>query len=986
IPYALSGYKVVKIGDNCFNGGAAGANGYASIKEIIIGEGVEEIGKFAFANLSGLTSMTIPASVKRIGSRAFVSCNNLTELYFKGDIITDGMQNLVSGSNKISAFGPSDSNLERYFARYPLVSYNAYTMPSCFVVEEVGEKEVYIAGLKDHYCATGHTNIDIPEYISGKKVVGIRTHAFEGHTDIYSLSIPATIVDIETAAFYGCTGLKVVKVSADNPAYKYLDGALLSMDGKKMYICLSGDVSYTVPAGVTEIMEGAFDGAINMELLYLNEEVAKIAPDAFRGCDKLERIAVPEQNPNFIFTAGTLFNKDKTLLYIYLYTNRAESYDVPDSVETVADFAFRKAGGLKQIRFASDVTVGESIFGTEGDIHAVIYAPKGSYNVEKAAIYAGLSFYNDITPCLAYEEVEDGVRIVGFTCVDHAHDEINIPLYIADKPVVAIGARAFAEESFNDGYIEAPVTADTFVKGKYYTQLVNYSAFEVATAYSDELYVQYNDGGVIKYSQTYVSESDFMMSATTYYVLVIYDTLYLPADSFNEFTVYYVPFRGVRVGDNVKRIESGAFRGSNLTSIVIGSSVESIAADAFVGSTALLEAYFKSDLTPDTGAFSELSDKFVVYFTEDCTHLRDYFRTLFESGDGKIKTLASLEDSEYCFEYALNDLNNTAEIIGLKNHVCVDGHNDLVVPSQIFGRYTVTSIADHAFEGNTEIIRLTLPDEVVSIGNGALSGCTRLTEIVLSATNPNFAFADGVLFGKELGERTKLIFYTAKNTATSYTVPDGITEIAAGAFYGNEYLKSITVGKDVVTIGDKAFVACASLQNIYVHEANTAFVSTAKYGDGLVGVLYQIKSTLPNGNIDKAALVAYPAGAKSTYVTIGGSFDVDEVRSGAFDSAKYLTMIYFETYVTRGEEEDVFNNVENLSTLKVCLPIGASANGFASYVEGLGITVLRYTSKDCLTFERNTTGYTVTGVKTHEDGEVCLSGDHDLIAVPLYYK
>ena len=162
------------------------------------------------------------------------------------------MQNLVSGTNKISAFGPSDSNLERYFSRYPLVSYNAYTMPSCFVVEVVDEKSVYIVGLKDHYCATGHTNIDIPEYIGGKKVVGIRTHAFEGHTDTYSLSIPATVTDIETAAFYGCTGLKVVKVSADNPAYKYLDGALLSMDGKKMYICLSGDVSYTVPAGVTD--------------------------------------------------------------------------------------------------------------------------------------------------------------------------------------------------------------------------------------------------------------------------------------------------------------------------------------------------------------------------------------------------------------------------------------------------------------------------------------------------------------------------------------------------------------------------------------------------------------------------------------------------------------------------------------------------------------------------------------------------------------
>ena len=982
IPYVISSHKVVKIGDNCFNGGSSGADGYSDIKQVIIGEGVEEIGKFAFANMSGLTSITIPASVKKIGSRAFVSCNNLTEIYFKGDINTEGMQNLVSTTNKISVFGPADSNIETYFSRFPLASYNAYTMPSCFLTEDVDDKTLYISGLKDHYCKSGHTNIDIPEYINGKKVVGIRTHAFEEHTDIYSLSIPATIVDIETAAFYGCTGLKVVKVAQDNPAYKYADGALLSMDGKKMYICLSGDVAYTVPDGVTEIVEGAFDGAVNMELLNLNEQVAKIAPDAFKGCDMLQRIAVPEQNPNFIFTAGALFNKGQTLLYIYLYTNYAESYDVPASVTSVADYAFRKAGKLKQIRFASDVTVGEEIFGKKDDIHAVVYAPAGSYNVEKAAIYAGLEYYNDITPCLAYEEDSNGnIKIIGFSCIDHVHDEINIPLYIDQKPVVTIGAGAFAEDTFNDGYLEVALNPEDFVKGKYYEQVVNYQAYEPATAY-DENEEYYEKVGERTYNHVSVnSEIDFLSG--NYYVFVVYDILYVPADSYSDGTLYYLPVRGVRIGDNVTRIESGAFRGSNLRSVVIGANVESIAYDAFTQADALQEVFFKADLTPEVGAFSGLND-LTVYFTEDCTGLDVYFTALFEDQIGNINYLTDLNDSQYCFEYEFVAL--TAIITGVKNHLCLHNHNDLNVPSFVLNRYTVTAIADNAFENNQEIIRLTLPNSVATLGSGALSGCIRLTDIVLENNNPYFAFKDGVLFGKEGEDLTKLIFYTAKNTATSYMIPDGITEVAVGAFYGNGYLKNVTIGKDVTVVGDRVFVACLSLQNIYVHEENTAFVSTAKYGDAAVGVLYAIKSKLPNGNVDEAALVAYPAGAKSTYVTVGGSFDVNEVRSGAFDSAKYLTMIYFETYVSIFGEEGIFDNLANLASLKVCMPIGAAADSFASYVSGLDITVLRYTSKDCLTFERNTSGYTVTGIKAHAEEGACPSGNHLTIAVPLYYN
>ena len=225
-----------------------------------------------------------------------------------------------------------------------------------------------------------------------------------------------------------------------------------------------------------------------------------------------------------------------------------------------------------------------------------------------------------------------------------------------------------------------------------------------------------------------------------------------------------------------------------------------------------------------------------------------------------------------------------------------------------------------------------------------------------------------------------------KNTATSYTIAEGINEIASGAFYGNEYLKYITIGKDVVTIGDGAFIACTSLLSIYVADGNEAFVSTAKYGDGAVGVLYEVKSRKPDSTVQTAALVAYPAGARATYVTVGGAFDVDEVKSSAFDSAKYLTLVYFESYVSYGGEEDIFDNFVNRDSLKVCLPLGAAAESFATYLNGEGIEVLRYTSKDAFTFARNTSGYTVTGIVANAEEGYFINGEKQIVKVPLYYN
>ena len=54
------------------------------VKEIIIENGVQHIGNYAFYGCTGLTSVTIPDSVESIGSLAFSNCSQLKDIFYGG--------------------------------------------------------------------------------------------------------------------------------------------------------------------------------------------------------------------------------------------------------------------------------------------------------------------------------------------------------------------------------------------------------------------------------------------------------------------------------------------------------------------------------------------------------------------------------------------------------------------------------------------------------------------------------------------------------------------------------------------------------------------------------------------------------------------------------------------------------------------------------------------------------------------------------------
>ncbi len=146
--------------------------------------------------------------------------------------------------------------------------------------------------------------------------------------------------------------------------------------------------------------------------------------------------------------------------------------------------------------------------------------------------------------------------------------------------------------------------------------------------------------------------------------------------------------------------------------------------------------------------------------------------------------------------------------------------NDLIFPSVLDSRI-VTSIGT----GNLNNLfyrighypaSISIPDSVISIMPDAL--LIKLNGIYVSPDHPVFATIDGTLFNKQ---EKALLRYPANSIATSYTVPSGITALAAYSFSLCDSLTTIHIPDSVTSIGNNAFDHCSSLSSLTLPDSIT---------------------------------------------------------------------------------------------------------------------------------------------------------------------
>ena len=212
-------------------------------------------------------------------------------------------------------------------------------------------------------------------------VTGIGDWAFDDCTSLVSIVITDTVTKISDVAFMGCQKLTEIIVSENNSNYSSIDGVLFNKDKTKLvlYPRAKPETSYDIPNSVTTIWNRAFNGSeltsvtipdsvksieyksfndcASLTSIMIPYSVISMNLDgAFPGCQSLNEIIVDTNNPVFFSIDGVLFTKDKISLIRYPAGNPATSYNVPDGVTRIYDWAFGASTALESIVIPDSVT------------------------------------------------------------------------------------------------------------------------------------------------------------------------------------------------------------------------------------------------------------------------------------------------------------------------------------------------------------------------------------------------------------------------------------------------------------------------------------------------------------------------------------------------------------------------------------------------------------------------------------------------------
>ena len=225
---------------------------------------------------------------------------------------------------------------------------------------------------------------------------------------------------------------------------------------------------------------------------------------------------------------------------------------------------------------------------------------------------------------------------------------------------------------------------------------------------------------------------------------------------------------------------------------------------------------------------------------------------------------------------------------------------------------SVRSIGDSAFFGCTSLTSVTIGNGVTSIGDSAFSGCTGLNAITVEARNAVYSSVDGVLFNRS---QTTLIQYP-RGKAGSFTIPNSVTSISDGAFYGCTGLSALTV--------EALNSFYSSLDGVLFNRSQTTLI---QYPGGKAGS-YTIPNsvttigyyafsgctgltsvTIPN-SVTSIGVAAFFGCTSLTSVTI--SHSVIGIGGSAFSGCTGLTAVYFKGNTPSSGEYGVFRSSDNV--------------------------------------------------------------------------
>ena len=286
-------------------------------KNYTIIDGVTSIDWEAFSGCTNLTSITIPNSVTEIGYDAFSGCANLTSITIP-DSVTSIDNYAFLGCTSLTAINVATGN-KNYVSVNGVLYNKDKTELICYPAEKKGNNYKILDGVKWIYsyafdgCAS-LTSVTIPN-----SVMIINDWAFGGCTNLTAINVAAensrytsvngvlynkdkttikcypagqkgksysilnSVIDIEDGAFNGCTNLTSITIP----------DSVTNIDRRAFSGC-TNLTSITIPNGVTSIEFSTFSGCISLTNVTLSDSVTSIDRGAFKNCASLKNVTIPD--------------------------------------------------------------------------------------------------------------------------------------------------------------------------------------------------------------------------------------------------------------------------------------------------------------------------------------------------------------------------------------------------------------------------------------------------------------------------------------------------------------------------------------------------------------------------------------------------------------------------------------------------------------------------------------------------------------------
>ena len=307
---------------------------------------------------------------------------------------------------------------------------------------------------------------------------------------------------------------------------------------------------------------------------------------------------------------------------------------------------------------------------------------------------------------------------------------------------------------------------------------------------------------------------------------------------------------------------------SNLISIIIPDSVETIAENAFSQCNNLTEVSLP-------GSMEELEDSTF----SGCSNLK------------KLEIPASV--TSIVSKSAFKDCVNLTEFIVDENN---PNFSTLENGKILCDKNKETLIAYPSASGDVRI-----PEEIKTIGDNVFYECSSLTSIEILSSVTSIG---------------KTAFYKC-TSLINMIIPDSVTTIGEQAFRECSSLKSVTIGRDVKSLDDNAFSGCSALTSVTF--AGDSELTTIG-GNAFVDCSKLTSITIPN----KVISIGNGAFARTALTSVSLPESIIEMGIDIFSGCSNLINVELPKKIT-SIPQSTFQNCNNLTS--IIIPDGVTSIG-----------------------------------------------------------